>query len=168
MGGDDVSTVIGERDVAEQADEVSGVRLPTEIQDRKDVLKVHRELDPRLVCEQFGLLEVVEIEGIWRILDILAEPYVELGRLVTTFVGSSIVATCRSGHRGCKLILTEKPNLGLDLISVRADLISWLAAGSVSSGEEHKKLAQWMKSNLYAMKVRSSTKHSDPNSDVCG
>ena len=151
-------TVIGESDVPEQEDEVSGVRVPIEMQHRKDALKVHRELDPRLVCERFGLLEVVESEGIWQILDIFADPYVVIGRLVSTFVGTSIVASCRSGHPGCKLILTEKPNLGLDLIAVRADLISWLAAGSVSSGPEHKQLAVWMKTNLYAMKVRSSTK----------
>ena len=150
-------TVIGQRDVPEQEDEVSGVRVPTEMQHRKDALKVHRELDPRLVCERFGLREVVESKGIWRILDIFADPYVEIGRLVSTFAGTSIVASCRSGHPSCKLILTEKPNLGLDLISVRADLISWLAAGSVSSGPEHKQLAAWMKTNLYAMKVRSST-----------
>jgi len=76
-----------------------------------------------------------------------------IGRVVTCFGGGTLCGTCER-HPKCKFLLTAKPALGLSLLHVEADVLSWLAAGTEVSASEHAELMVRCKRDYYLMRVR--------------
>ena len=77
-----------------------------------------------------------------------------LGTLKTTFGGSTIQCKCRS-HLSCKFLLSVKPALGLSLLEVQCDLMSWLAFGASCTKDKHVSEMQHVKRVHYLMRIRA-------------
>ena len=136
-------------------DEADGeeLGLPREILKRQEALRVYRQHDQHLLCTQLGIRFAQLREGAGTAWDTLEEPHRELGRVVVTFNRSAVSIVCRA-HPNCKLILPVKQTLGLGLPELHCDALLWLAAGSVSTADDHRDLCRWTKAELYQMRVR--------------
>ena len=77
-----------------------------------------------------------------------------MGSVNVTFGDTAMVATCAHGHGKCKLLLTHKPALGIDLGTVHCDVLLWLAAGSSMTPEEHQELSATLRRDVYKMRLR--------------
>jgi hypothetical protein len=56
---------------------------------------------------------------------------------------------------GCKFLLSVKPALGLSLLEVQLDLMSWLAFGASRTKDLHVAEMQYVKRVHYLMRIRT-------------
>ena len=115
----------------------------------RDYLAASIDVAERELCVQC----VPRSLGVFDLRDTLMQPSEDLGRMNDTFKGSCVAAVCRR-HRGCRLLLSIKPKLGIGLPEVRCHLTQWLAAATVMTGAEHAVLSQHVKTSLYNVKPR--------------
>ena len=76
------------------------------------------------------------------------------GRIQGCFGGTTLCGVC-SSHGKCKLLLSAKPRLGLNIMEVEEDVIGWLAAGLVCDPAQHEELSKTLRRDIYKMKLRS-------------
>jgi len=75
-----------------------------------------------------------------------------LGKIQPCFQGSTMCATCDT-HVKCRLLLSVKPGLGINLVQIATDLLAWLAAGTTTSQAQHQDLGDHAKATFYGMKL---------------
>jgi hypothetical protein len=72
-----------------------------------------------------------------------------------TFGGSAYEIKCSQNHGRCKLILSQKLTLGIDILQVKADAVLWLLAGSRLNENDHWALGFKLRRDTYLMKVKT-------------
>jgi hypothetical protein len=104
----------------------------------------------QVVCQALAVRSAAS----WIVWDVLVSPERRLGKIRFTFEGTTMLATC-GVHRDCKLALSVKPDLGLGITEVEADVTTWLAVGAVVEGSDaHRACGEHIKVQIYRMKLR--------------
>jgi hypothetical protein len=104
------------------------------------------------VCDEYG----VSLKGMFlhdEFVDGDKAATVVVGKIQLCFGGTTLCATC-SLHPRCKFLLSQKLEMGLSLLHVEADLISWLAKGTVQGEDAHYASMVRVKRDFYKMKVK--------------
>jgi hypothetical protein len=77
----------------------------------------------------------------------------QVAKVQPCFKGSTMCAQCLL-HPRCKFLLSVKPLLGLTILEVQADVLSWVAAGIHMSEAQHFELQNHVKRRYYGMRIR--------------